>query len=56
VESGHSVLCKIEHKSILEQINILEKTYSKSIRASKSPYGSGDAANKIAEIIEKKFF
>src|SRR5438093_4485906 len=55
VQSGHSVLCKIEHKAILEQIKIFETNGSKNTTSLKSPYGSGDAANKIAEIIEKKF-
>jgi UDP-N-acetylglucosamine 2-epimerase (non-hydrolysing) len=54
VESGHSVLCKIEHSTILEQIKIFEKRHSKSTR-SQSPYGPGDAANKIADIIKKKY-
>lgn len=55
VESGHSVLCKIEHKTILEQIKILEMNRSKGMTSVRSPYGSGDAAVKIAEILEKKY-
>ena len=55
VESGHSVLCKIEHKTILEQIKIFEMNDSKNLASIKSPYGYGDAAIKIAEILEKKF-
>jgi UDP-N-acetylglucosamine 2-epimerase (non-hydrolysing) len=55
VESGHSVLCKIEHKTILEQIKILEMNRSKSMTSVRSPYGSGDTAVKIAEILEKKY-
>jgi UDP-N-acetylglucosamine 2-epimerase (non-hydrolysing) len=55
VESGHSVLCKIEHKTILEQIKILEMNRSKGMTSVRSPYGSGDTAVKIAEILEKKY-
>jgi UDP-N-acetylglucosamine 2-epimerase (non-hydrolysing) len=55
VQSGHSVLCKIEHKAILEQIKIFETNDSKNMTSLNSPYGSGDAADKIAEIIEKIF-
>ena len=54
VKSGHSVLCKIDHTAILDQIKIFE-TNDTNIVSSRSPYGNGDAANKIAEIIEKKF-
>jgi len=49
------VLCKIEHKTILEQIKILEMNSSKGMTSVMSPYGSGDAAVKIAEILEKKY-
>jgi UDP-N-acetylglucosamine 2-epimerase (non-hydrolysing) len=55
VQSGHSVLSKIEYKAILEHIKIFETDYSKNITTLKSPYGSGDTANKIAGIIERKF-
>jgi len=55
VQTGHSVLCEIEHKAILEQIKIFQTNNSKNITSLNSPYGSGDAAEKIAEIIEKKF-
>lgn len=54
VESGHSVLCKIEHKDILEHIEILRTTDSKK-KVSKSPYGTGDAAVKVAEVLTKKY-
>lgn len=55
VESGHSILCKLEHKAILEQIKILDSKNSNQIESMKSPYGNGDAAVKIADILEKKF-
>jgi UDP-N-acetylglucosamine 2-epimerase (non-hydrolysing) len=55
VQSGHSVLCKIEHKAILEQIKIFKTSDSKNIPCLNSPYGQGNAAVKIVEIIEKKF-
>jgi UDP-N-acetylglucosamine 2-epimerase (non-hydrolysing) len=54
VESGHSVLCKIDHTAILDQIKIFEPSNINRI-SSRSPYGDGNSANKIAEIIEKKF-
>lgn len=56
VESGHSVLCKIERKTILEQINYLEMNCSNVKKSAGSPYGSGYAAVKIAEILEKKLY
>jgi UDP-N-acetylglucosamine 2-epimerase (non-hydrolysing) len=55
VQTGHSVLCEIERKAILEKIKIFETNNSKNITSQNSPYGSGDAAEKIVEIIEKKF-
>lgn len=55
VESGHSVLCKIEHKAILEQVKILEMNRSKGMPSVRSPYGSGDTAAKIVKILEKKY-
>ncbi len=55
VESGHSILCKLEHQAILERIKLLESNAPKEKRLMKCPYGNGDAAIKIAEIIEKKF-
>jgi UDP-N-acetylglucosamine 2-epimerase (non-hydrolysing) len=54
VESGHSVLCKLNHISILDQIKIFESNNTNRL-SSRSPYGDGDSANKIAQIIEKKF-
>jgi UDP-N-acetylglucosamine 2-epimerase (non-hydrolysing) len=54
VESGHAVLCKMDHRAILEQITKFE-TSDTNVISSNSPYGNGDAAIKIAEIIEKKF-
>jgi UDP-N-acetylglucosamine 2-epimerase (non-hydrolysing) len=55
VQTGHSVLCEIERNAILEKIKIFETNNSKNITFLNSPYGSGDAAEKILEIIEKKF-
>jgi UDP-N-acetylglucosamine 2-epimerase (non-hydrolysing) len=54
VESGHSVLCKIEHNVILEQIKSFQMNDGKSL-VTKSPYGVGDAAIKIVKILEEKF-
>jgi len=54
VESGHSVLCKIEHNVILEQIKSFQMNDGKSL-VTKSPYGTGDSAIKIVKILEKNF-
>jgi UDP-N-acetylglucosamine 2-epimerase (non-hydrolysing) len=53
LESGHSVLCKIEHDVILKEIEKFSAS-SKSLQSS-SPYGMGDASVKIVDILEKKF-
>jgi UDP-N-acetylglucosamine 2-epimerase (non-hydrolysing) len=50
VQSGHSVLCKIEYESILEQIKKFTKDDIK-MKVSESPYGPGDAAIKITDIL-----
>jgi UDP-N-acetylglucosamine 2-epimerase (non-hydrolysing) len=52
VESGHSVLCKIGHDTILKEI---EKFDINIKRSTNSPYGTGDSAIKIADIMEKQF-
>ena len=55
VQSGHSILCKLNYQDILKEIKILEKNSLISSGPTQSPYGKGDSAVKIAEIIEKKF-
>jgi len=55
VDSGHSVLCKLEHDDILQHIAEFQK-YDRTINfAPNPPYGNGDTAIKIAEIVEEKF-
>jgi len=54
VVSGHSVLCKIEHRTILEQIERFDMDDSNKITTG-SPYGIGDSAVKITDILDKKF-
>jgi UDP-N-acetylglucosamine 2-epimerase (non-hydrolysing) len=54
VASGHSVLCKIEHRTILQQIERFDLDDSNDI-TTESPYGVGDSAVKITDILEKKF-
>jgi UDP-N-acetylglucosamine 2-epimerase (non-hydrolysing) len=54
VDSGHSVLCSIEHDDILKHIVELHRSDRKSFAAN-PPYGNGDAAIKIAEILGKKY-
>ena len=53
VVSGHSVLCKIENKTILDQIERFDIDASNKI-ATESPYGVGDSAVKITDILEEK--
>jgi UDP-N-acetylglucosamine 2-epimerase (non-hydrolysing) len=50
VQSGHSFLCKLEYKTIQEQIERLTKNDSKT-KLSVSPYGTGDAAVKITDVL-----
>jgi UDP-N-acetylglucosamine 2-epimerase (non-hydrolysing) len=56
INSNHSVLCKIDHKTINSQIQKLAADISSTnVTSNTSPYGTGNAAIKITEIIEKKF-
>ena len=55
VQSGHSILCKLEHEAILKEIKTLEKNNLIGLGPAESPYGKGDSAIKIAEIIGKRF-
>jgi len=53
VNSYHSVLCKIDHKAILDNIIMLSSNTKRT--STVSPYGAGDAAIKITEVVEKRF-
>jgi len=54
VDSGHSVLCRLEHDDILK--HILEFQWNdRAGFAANPPYGNGDTAIKIAEILGKKY-
>ena len=56
VSSNHSILCDIDKKSILEQIQKLQlRLHRKEDTLFSSPYGKGNAALKITDIIEKEF-
>ena len=55
VQSGHSILCKLDYQDILKKIKTLEKNSLISSGPTESPYGKGDSAVKISEIIENKF-
>jgi UDP-N-acetylglucosamine 2-epimerase (non-hydrolysing) len=55
VDSGHSVLCKLEHDDILQHIAEFQKYDRTTNFAPNPPYGNGDTAIKIAEIVEEKF-
>jgi len=57
VTSNHSILCKISKESILKQIQILQSSSPKIRQATTtfSPYGIGEAAQKITDIIQKEF-
>jgi UDP-N-acetylglucosamine 2-epimerase (non-hydrolysing) len=54
VDSGHSVLCRLEHDDILKHILEFQRNDRASFAAN-PPYGNGDTAIKIAEIIGKKY-
>jgi UDP-N-acetylglucosamine 2-epimerase (non-hydrolysing) len=54
VDSGHSVLCRLERDDILKHIAELQRN-DRANFATNSPYGNGDTAVKITEILEKKF-
>ncbi len=54
VDSGQSVLCRLEHDDILKHIAEFQKNDRASF-ATNSPYGNGNTALKIAEILEKKY-
>jgi UDP-N-acetylglucosamine 2-epimerase (non-hydrolysing) len=53
VNSNHSILCKIERKAILDNIGMLLSNTKRT--SAVSPYGAGDAAVKITEVIEKSY-
>jgi UDP-N-acetylglucosamine 2-epimerase (non-hydrolysing) len=56
INSNHSTLCKIDQNAINSQIQKLSLDIaSANVASESSPYGTGNAAIKIAEIIEKKF-
>ena len=54
VDSGHSVLCSIEHGAILKLITEFQRG-AKVNSVGAPPYGNGDSAFKITEIVEKKY-
>jgi len=57
VTSNHSILCKIDKESILKQIQIIQSSSSKIRQATitSSPYGIGEAAQQITDVIQKGF-
>ena len=54
VDSGHSMLCKLEHGDILKHIFEFQSNDQVNF-AVDPPYGNGDTAIKIADILEKNF-
>jgi UDP-N-acetylglucosamine 2-epimerase (non-hydrolysing) len=54
VDSGHSVLCKLDHDEILKHVAEFQRD-DRANFADNNPYGNGDAASKIVKIVEKKF-
>ena len=54
VDSGHSVLCRLEHDDILKHILEFQRNDRASFAAN-PPYGNGDTAIKIVEILGKKY-
>lgn len=57
VNSKHSVLCRIDRKTIMSQIQMLasECSNSRANQTVSSPYGSGEAAMKITDVIEENY-
>lgn len=55
VESGHSVLCNIDNNDILNQIQVYDGAKSHLTNSTKSPYGDGNSAGHIVEILEKEY-
>jgi UDP-N-acetylglucosamine 2-epimerase (non-hydrolysing) len=56
VNSKHSVLCKIDQKVIISQTQMLASELLTSKPSKKaSPYGAGEAARKITEVIEENY-
>jgi UDP-N-acetylglucosamine 2-epimerase (non-hydrolysing) len=53
VDSGHSVLCRLEYDDILEHIAEFQRVDRTNFTG--HPYGKGDTATKITDIIEKKY-
>jgi UDP-N-acetylglucosamine 2-epimerase (non-hydrolysing) len=53
VASGHCVLCPVEHKSIINKIEEFNSANVKYFAITRSPYGNGDKADKIYQILEK---
>ena len=53
VDSGHSVLCSLEHDDILEHIAELQNVDRPNFTA--YPYGKGNTAAKITDIIKKNY-
>ena len=53
VDSGHSVLCKLERDDIIKHIGEFQRVDRPNFTA--HPYGKGDTAIKISDIIEKKY-
>jgi UDP-N-acetylglucosamine 2-epimerase (non-hydrolysing) len=54
VDSGHSLLCKLEHDEIVKHIFEFQRD-DRTNFAPNPPYGNGDTAIKIVKIVEKKF-
>jgi UDP-N-acetylglucosamine 2-epimerase len=55
VDSGHCVLCTIQHDQIMELIEIFDNFDFRGTTSPNSPYGNGTAAIKICEILERRF-
>jgi UDP-N-acetylglucosamine 2-epimerase (non-hydrolysing) len=54
VDSGHSVLCRLDHDDILKHVAEFQRD-DRANFADNNPYGNGDTASKIVKIVEKKF-
>jgi UDP-N-acetylglucosamine 2-epimerase (non-hydrolysing) len=54
VDSGHSVLCKLDYDDILKHVAEFQRD-DRANSSDNAPYGNGDTAIKIVKIVEKKF-
>lgn len=55
IKSGHSILCNIDPKEILTQIQVYYDAKANDIAPTSSPYGDGTAAEQIIKTLESEY-